>query len=153
MVPDRLNIVSSFFVGILIMYNLIRISDAAALALHTVDYLARNRERYVRAQEIAEQLEVSEHHLQKVHQRLSKEGLIQSIRGPKGGVQLAKDPSEITLMEIYEAIEGPFSPNRCMLGEPTCKREGCLLGNLVEKVNVLVRDYFTKNSVADISED
>lgn len=134
------------------MANLLRISDASALALHTVEVLARNPDRFVTAQDIAEQLDVSEHHLQKVHQRLSRAGVIRSARGPRGGVQLAKPPGEIRLMDIYETMEGRFDPDQCLLGRPTCARAGCILGNLSEQVNGLVKDYFSKTTVADLAE-
>ncbi len=104
------------------MSCLLRISEAAALALHTTELLARNLDRYVTAQEIAETLSISEHHLQKVHQRLSKAGVIRSVRGPGGGVQLAMAPEDVTLMRVYEAIEGPYQPDQCLLNRATCVR-------------------------------
>ncbi len=134
------------------MSCLLRISEAAALALHTTELLARNLDRYVTAQEIAETLSISEHHLQKVHQRLSKAGIIRSVRGPGGGVQLALEPENVTLMRIYEAIEGPYQPDQCLLNRSVCVRPSCILGTVSSQVNDLVREYFTKTTVAYLAE-
>lgn len=134
------------------MINLLRISDAAALALHTVEYLGGHEGRFVTTQEIADALSVSEHHLAKVHQRLARAGIIQSVRGPSGGSHLNRDPGEIALMDVFEAIEGPFVPNQCLLGRPRCQRETCLMGAMVCRVNDIVREFFEKTTVAQLIE-
>lgn len=120
------------------MQNLINFSEAVNLAFHTVGILAGSEETYVRTSTIAELLDVSEHHLQKVHQRLAKMGIVRAVRGPKGGFCLNKPANSITLLEIYEAMEGPLHPNRCLLGRPNCQRQNCLLGTMVDQVNAIV---------------
>ncbi len=50
----------------------------------------------------------SRHHVAKVLQRLAKRGLISSKRGPGGGFYLKQKPEKITLLDIYEAIEGQW---------------------------------------------
>ena len=107
------------------MPNLINFSDAVNLAFHTLGVLASRKGDYIRTNEIAGLLKVSTHHLQKVHQRLTKMGLIQAARGPKGGFSLKKPAQEITLLEVYEAMEGPFSTNQCLLGRPQCEPRTC----------------------------
>lgn len=133
------------------MNSLLRISDAAALALHTVDFLARHPERYVTTQEVAEAFGVSENHLSKVHQRLAKAGLVQAVRGPRGGFRLARPATDIPLLEVYEAIEGPLHPCRCLLGRASCQREGCILGGLADSVNRTVIEFFAKTTVAQLA--
>lgn len=135
------------------MTNMLKISDAAALALHTMAVLARNTHRLVPTHEIAETLDVSENHLAKVHQRLHKAGLVDAVRGPSGGSRLAGSPSEITLLEIYEAIEGTFSPMDCLLGRPACGGRRCILGDLVKSVNNQVRDYLAGTTLAKLAEN
>lgn len=133
------------------MSNLLRISDAASLALHTMVFLTGNPDRWVSTHEIASFLCVSEHHLSKVCQRLSKVGLVETIRGPKGGVRLGRLPEEITLREIYESIDGPLKPTTCLLGRQACIKGQCVLGGLLEKVNREVTEHFTKTTLAQLS--
>ncbi|MBE7558212.1 Rrf2 family transcriptional regulator [bacterium] len=131
--------------------TLLKISEAASLALHTVEQLAREKDRFVPTQEIAEALHVSEHHLAKVHQRLARAGLVRSTRGPGGGFQLDRAPAKITLREVYEAVEGPVEPHRCLLGRAECRRIDCLLGGLADRVNREVLDFFEHTTVADLA--
>jgi len=70
--------------------------------------------------EIAESQEMPESYLAKVFQDLSREGLVCSRRGAKGGFCLARPASEITLLQVIEALQGPVSLNRCL-----DIREGC----------------------------
>jgi len=135
------------------MASLINISSAVSLALHSMEYLTRNPGRLVSTREIAEGFEMSENHLAKVHQRLAKCGLIRAVRGPGGGVELAKAPEEITLLDIFTAIEGEVESGYCLLGEPTCGRRVCMMKDLVRKVHHDILDYFAKTRLSDVKED
>lgn len=130
------------------MANLLKISDAASLALHMMICLADSPDQFISAHEIASALKVSENHLAKVGQRLHKAGLVESVRGPKGGFRLAKEAGKITLLEIFEAIEGHSAPAKCLLGREFCERENCVMGGLVESVNREVLEYFAKTTLA-----
>ena len=135
------------------MADIIKISDAAALALHSMVQLAINPDAQPTAAEIAKVFEVSRHHLAKVHQRLTRAGLILSYRGPGGGVVLAKDPSEITLLEIYEAMEGTMRCSPCLLGKEVCPRANCVLSGLLPGLARQVRDYFDHTTLAQLAEE
>lgn len=130
------------------MSSVLKISEAASIALHSMVFLRENRERAFSTREIAEALQVSGNHLSKVFQRLSRARLVNSIRGPRGGFTLGRDPSEINLLEIYEAIEGPLTPTDCLLKNPMCKKEGCVFGDLLEKVNREVTDYMAETKLS-----
>ena len=49
------------------------------------------------------------------------------VRGKGGGYRLARDPSQITLREIIEAVEGPIALNFCQHDPPQCDRVECRL--------------------------
>ena len=129
------------------MAQIFRISDAASLALHAMAMLAASEHIKLTVHEIAAELEVSENHLSKVCQRLVKAGLIKSERGPKGGLDIAKDPKQINFLQIYEAIEGPIINNYCLLGRNTCKPSDCILGGLMESVNQEVKEHFLRTTL------
>jgi Rrf2 family protein len=134
------------------MQNLLNFSDAVNLAFHSMAVLASNKDGYLRTNEIARGLDVSEHHLQKVHQRLAKVGLLKAIRGPKGGFCLNKPADEITLLDVYEAIEGPLHPNQCLLGRPKCEIHSCVLGQMVDQVNDLVEKHLTSITINNLMQ-
>lgn len=129
------------------MAKLFKISDAASLGLHAMAALAVNDQHRQTVHDIASELNVSVNHLAKVVQRLVKTGLIESERGPSGGIRLARIPSEINFMQVYEAVEGPMDENYCLLGRNMCNPTDCILGGLMESVNNEVKDFFTKTTL------
>lgn len=57
---------------------------------------------------LADAIGASRDHLGKILQVLSRVGLTKSVRGIRGGFALAKDPGEMTALDVYEAIDGPI---------------------------------------------
>jgi len=134
------------------MPSLLKISEAASLALHTMALMAQDDEKKFSTREIASTLQRSENHLSKVLQRLARAGYIVSTRGPLGGFQLSGEWAERTFLEIYEVIEGPVDANPCIAGAPVCNRAQCILGGLTESVNRQFVDYMNGTKLKDLVE-
>ena len=128
-----------------------RISEASSIAFHATTMLAALPDRMFTTKQIASTLGVSDHHLSKVLQRLAKAGLVKATRGPKGGFELERPADEITLLEVYEAIEGPLEDVGCLLGKPVCRPGACILGDLLESVNKQVRDYLENARLSELT--
>jgi len=69
---------------------------------------------------IAKQERIPSSFLAKIISQLSIAGIIQTTRGAKGGVVLAKKPEDITLLDVVESIDGPIALNECVLHENVC---------------------------------
>lgn len=123
------------------MSNVLHISEAASLALHATTYLAGCSGRSVTSREIARTLKVSHAHLSKVLQRLQRAGIVNSSRGPQGGFSLARSADRVTLLQVYEAIEGRLRLDRCLFDRPVCNGENCLLGSLLVKFNQEIKEH------------
>lgn len=54
---------------------------------------------------IARKESLSVHYLEQILNSLKKKGLVKSVRGPQGGYALAKKPGEVTLFDLYVALE------------------------------------------------
>ena len=134
------------------MAQVLRISEAASIAIHTLVILAENPERLVSTHEIAETLIVSEAHLSKVMQRLSKLGYVHSVRGPGGGFSMAKDPTGITLLELYEAMDGELENSQCLLKDKVCRKRQCAMGSLVRYVHREVREKLENTTLDQMIE-
>ncbi len=134
------------------MSNFLKISEAASLAFHTAAYLAQNTDRLVSSREMARSLGASENHLSKVLQRLAHSGIVRSTRGPSGGFRIRSPWEKIKLIDIYEAIEGPVTPARCLLGLPVCKGNRCTLGVLIHKTDKAVRKCLTGTTLAEMAK-
>lgn len=102
------------------MSGFFHFSEAISLALHAMELMARERDIVFTAKTLAARLNASEAHLAKVFQRLVKTDLVLSHRGPHGGFRLKREPEEITLLEIFNAIEGPVRPDICPMIKETC---------------------------------
>lgn len=129
--------------------DVVSISDAAAIAIHAAAALAKQSGGVVSAKAMADSLHVSQAHLAKVMQRLVKAGLVDSVRGPQGGFTLSKAPADVTLLEVYEAIEGPFTPRECLFRHKVCKR-GCGMKDLVDDINEKVLGKLTGTTLRDL---
>ena len=134
---------------------ILNISEAANLGIHALAYLAKRQDPApVATAQVAASLGVSEAHLSKVFQRLTRAGLVRSVRGPRGGFVLAKGPDEITLLETYEAIDGRLRrDDTCMLGSRDCALDNCVFGNLLEDVHAQVDEHFSKTTLADLLDE
>lgn len=131
------------------MSTSLRISDAAVLGLHTAVLLAANPGRPLSTSAVSAELQVSEAHLSKVLQRLAKAGLVGSVRGPKGGYILRRPGEEIALLEVFEALEGPFPTGECLLPSRICGNgANCILGSLIHTINTQMREYLGETTLA-----
>jgi Rrf2 family transcriptional regulator, nitric oxide-sensitive transcriptional repressor len=124
------------------MATILKFSEAVSIAFHTMSYLTKNKGKMIGTKEIAESLKVSENHLSKILQRLVKAGFLESIRGPKGGFILKDGGNKISLLEVYEAVDGPLKLSNCLFSSAICTEgEDCLFGNLIKIVNKEIKEY------------
>jgi Rrf2 family protein len=112
--------------------------------------LASEPDRMMSSKEMASRLGRSEAHLSKIMQRLAKAKLVTSTRGPKGGFVLKRGPREITLSDIFEAMEGPLEETNCLLGQPICPGGDCIFGDLLRNVERQAKEYLSKRSLLDL---
>ena len=134
------------------MPSVLKISEAASLALHTVVFLAAHPDQPESTRAIASILGVSEAHLSKVLQRLTRAGLVRSTRGPRGGFTLARSSEEMTLLEVYEVMEGALTQSQCLLSKPVCGERGCILGGLLIAIDQQVSDYLAQTKVFELAD-
>jgi len=115
------------------MSKIFALSEASSIAIHSMVLIARANES-LNAVKIAEFTGFSKNHIAKVLQRLVKSDLLKSVRGPSGGFTIKKDPVGISLLDIYQAIEGPIELTDCPLANENCNFESCLMGKVINKL-------------------
>jgi Rrf2 family protein len=74
-------------------------------------------------QEIADRQNIPAPFLAKIISQLSLSGLVTTFRGAGGGVSLARPASEISLLQVIEALDGPVRLNRCLIEPSACPRD------------------------------
>jgi len=82
-----------------------KLSVSAGYGLVTVLYIAK-KGTIVLSQEISDQCSIPIDYLLKILSQLVRAGILYSKRGPNGGFTLASPPSEISYLNIVEAIDG-----------------------------------------------
>lgn len=130
----------------------LRISEAASLALHATGLMAKRPGQSLSTKAIAESFAVSEAHLSKVLQRLGKVGLLRSTRGPRGGFTLTREPGKVTLLEVFEAIEGPLDPADCLFENAVCDGTTCVLGRVLKEVNKQLVAHLSNTTLDQVGD-
>jgi Rrf2 family protein len=130
------------------MSKIITLSEAASIALHGMVLIAKTDQK-LNVNQISEQIDSSRHHVAKVFQRLAKENYVASNRGPSGGFILKKDPTEISLLDLYEVIEGPVEVQGCPGNKARCPFDKCIMGDLAEALACKFRDFLKDQTLAD----
>lgn len=134
------------------MTKILAISEANAIAFHSMAVIAMS-DLAINATSLSERINASKHHVSKVMQRLVKEGLIGSTRGPSGGFYLTKKPKEIMLIDILEAIEGEVSVTECPIDNAECPFGSCLMGGICYELGNKLVTYIKNNSLQDIIDN
>lgn len=75
--------------------------------------------------------------------------MVHGRRGPGGGFTLARDPKQITLLDVLEGAEGAINIHGCLYSQPICQGD-CLMGGLLSKVGNQVLDYFKNTRLSDL---
>ena len=106
-----------------------QITRQADYAVRAVSYLAQiGADRRAATSQIAKEQQIPPSFLAQIVSQLSVAGLLQTSRGARGGVTLAKAPEEISLLEVVEAIDGPILLNDCVSDSNDCEfADKCLV--------------------------
>jgi len=105
------------------MQHVLRISRKIDYGLRAMIYLASiPSDAVVPFREVAKRMAVPEDFLAKILKQLVDQGLVRSTRGPHGGYTLGRPASEISFLDVIEAVEGPVALNVCLDEEEGCGR-------------------------------
>lgn len=107
--------------------------------------------RFVR--DVAEASEVPAAYLAKLFKKLSDTGILESKRGWAGGTHLTRNPEEISLLEISEAIDGKEWLSRCLLGMDECSEQrSCPTHDFWKATRQDIKNVLQKTTLADVIE-
>ncbi len=119
-------------------------------ALRALMYLAVRGGR-VTTGDIAAFYGVSAAHVAKVVNHLARLGLVRCVRGIGGGVQLAKEPENISIGEVIESFEGNLHLLECVGVEDVCViQRMCKLKSVLAEAERIQLEYLTGITLADV---
>jgi Rrf2 family protein len=106
------------------------------------------------AKEIAETYGIPPALLSKILQKLAKNGFLQSEHGTNGGYRLARDPREITALEVIRTIDGPIFLTACFTEHGyCCHTDKCIVRDPLQKVHEGILRLLAGISIMDMSAD
>jgi len=105
----------------------------------------------VQAKQIAAAQDISPGYLEHLLAALRKAALVRSVRGQRGGYELARNPDEINLLDVVVALEGPVAPLECVDDMDACERaERCAARDVWCSVTDAVSSTLENMSLGDL---
>jgi Rrf2 family protein len=132
-----------------------KLSKKADYGLIAVKHLAMHRQQHAcSANEIAEEYGISVTLMAKVLQKLARYGLVGAKHGSSGGYQLAKEPSQISALDVISAIDGPVLITSCVTSHGACDAtDRCTVREPLRKVNESILTVLGTVTISQMSEE
>jgi Rrf2 family cysteine metabolism transcriptional repressor len=100
---------------------------------------------------IARDLHLSFKYLENIFKLLSKGGIVRGMRGPEGGYVLRQRPRELSLYDVFRALEGPVFTVECFDAESACAHIGlCPVRDLWGELRTTLETFLRRRTLADI---
>ncbi len=114
----------------------------------------RDGRKFIPIRELSDELDLSFHFLTKIMQELTEARIMESFRGPNGGIGLARPAKEITLIDVIAAVDGMTLFSECALGLPGCgERTPCPLHAAWAKRREDLKQMFESTTLASLANE
>jgi len=101
---------------------------------------------------LAQGASIPEKYLAKIIQDLRRSGMIRSVRGAHGGYLLNGDPADVTLLDVWEALEGPLCPVDCLENPEGCDQlDQCVTRDVWSRVQDAVSGVLRSVTLAELA--
>jgi Rrf2 family protein len=132
-----------------------KLSKKADYGLIAVKHLAMHRSQHAcSANEIAEEYGISATLMAKVLQKLAHQALVTAKHGSSGGYQLAKEPDQISALDVITAIDGPVLITSCVTSHGNCDAtEKCSVREPLRRVNESILNVLGTVTISQMSEE
>ncbi|MGI6395069.1 MAG: RrF2 family transcriptional regulator [bacterium] len=136
------------------MQKVANITEKSNIIIHSLAFIAAHPElEVVPVKLIAKELAVSGSYLAKVLQPAVKDGLLNSLRGAKGGYSLKKPAKEIKLLNLLIFLEGKLSFSECLFDKARCDDKKCPFRQLSVKLRDLIIKELSDLTIADVAKN
>jgi len=132
---------------------MLKLTKKADYGLIALRHLAASR-KSASAKDIAEAYRIPTALLSKILQNLARAGLLVSEQGTHGGYRLARDPHEITALEVIRTIDGPIILTHCFTEHAECDQSDlCPVREPLRKVHEGILRLLSSISISDMTQD
>jgi Rrf2 family iron-sulfur cluster assembly transcriptional regulator len=131
-----------------------RLNKAGEYAVRCVMHLAaKGNGKVISRREVARAMEIPEPFLAKIARQLTLAGILRVTQGSRGGYRLARDPEELTLLDVVEAMMGEIHLNECLCRPRSCKRSPtCPTHRVWKQANQQLRSTLRNATIAQIAK-
>ena len=130
-----------------------KLTRASSYALHALAHMAAQAPgQPLASHHIAEARGIPERFLLKVLKPLVSAGVLRSVKGPNGGYRLARPATQVTVLEVIEAAEGPIRGLAPSTGAESAAKLDARLEEVCNEVAGLVRDRLGKVKLSDLNK-
>lgn len=130
-----------------------KITRKADYAVRCVLFLASKPEGWVNVIDISREKHIPRSFLSKILQQLMGAGIVESIRGIKGGFRLAKNTEAISLYDVIKAVDDPVIMNVCAVDKQMCGlSQTCLAHPVWVELRDMVVKYLQKVNFAYLAD-
>ena len=99
---------------------------------------------------VSERQRISLSYLEQLFGKLRRSGLVESVRGPGGGYNLARSPETVTVADVIVAVDEPIDATQCG-GQENCHDDRrCMTHELWANLNARILDYLQSVTLADL---
>ena len=131
------------------MLHMSKLTDYGTVVMSA---LAQDPATMVTAKELAAKTHVALPTVSKILKMLARAELVLSGRGTKGGYRLARQPGEISVADIIDAIEGPLAVTECSSAQGRCVQEAvCSVRVNWQRINGAIRHTLERVSLAEMA--
>jgi len=130
-------------------------SETVKYALLALSYLALNKDRLVKVEEIAEVQKIPKPFLSKIFHKLARERLLRSYKGPTGGFTLAVPPEQITIMDVIRCLDEDYKLDYCALRPGRCEEwqvSPCGVHEKWTRLREVILDYLKTTTIAQLAQ-
>ncbi|ADC88930.1 transcriptional regulator, BadM/Rrf2 family [Thermocrinis albus DSM 14484] len=129
-------------------------SESVKYALLALAYMALNRDRLVKSEEVSQVQNIPRPFLSKIFHKLVRERILKSYKGPTGGFTFAIPPEEITILDVIKALDEDYKLDYCALRPGRCEEWQTSPCNVHDKWVALrehVLEYLTTTTIAELA--
>lgn len=128
-----------------------RLTTMTDYAMRLLIYLGEHPDRLCTIAEITQSHGISQSHLMKVTNRLSRAGWIETVRGKHGGMRLGRAAADISLGAVVRDMENDLALVECMGEKQQCSLIGrCALPRILTGALNAFMDHLDRHSLADL---
>jgi Rrf2 family protein len=129
-------------------------SETVKYALLALAYLALNRDRLVKVEEIAEAQNIPRPFLSKIFHKLVRERVLRSYKGPNGGFTFMIPPEEITIYDVMRYLDEDYRLDYCALRPGRCEEwesSPCAVHDKWTALREHIMEYLTSTTITELA--